>query len=279
MEHKMNLNPEPFEMIRSGQKTIELRLNDEKRKQIKVGDIIEFTQTETGEKLITKVIAVHRFDSFAELYQELPLLKCGYTESDIASAKPEDMDLYYTPEQQEKYGVLGIEIKLLDKLTHSKISELIIEYLINKIDGNWHREKVEEKKTHEPGVDIKMVGGKSNGERFFIECKAKSYAKSADSINREGWLNALGQIVTRMNTKPTIASGTHKGEPNRSYKYGLGLCWESAKVALRRIPREIAKTLTLHIFSVYDDGFVKQWKPKDFGKSYTEEDFKNPTEQ
>ena len=82
-----------------------------------------------------------------------------------------------------------------------------------------------------------------------------------------------------MNTKPTIASGTHKGEPNRAYKYGLGLCWESAKVALRRIPREIAKTLTLHVFSVYDDGFVKQWKPKDFGKSYIEEDFKNPTEQ
>lgn len=67
MAHKMNLNPEPFEMIRSGQKTIELRLNDEKRKQIKAGDIIEFNQTETGEKLITKVIAVYRFDSFAEL--------------------------------------------------------------------------------------------------------------------------------------------------------------------------------------------------------------------
>ena len=108
MAHKMNLNPEPFEMIRSGQKTIELRLNDEKRKQIKAGDIIEFNQTETGEKLITKVIAVYRFDSFAELYQELPLLKCGYTDSEIASAKPEDMDLFYTPEQQEKYGVLGI---------------------------------------------------------------------------------------------------------------------------------------------------------------------------
>lgn len=97
-------------MIRNGQKTIELRLNDEKRQGIKVGDSIEFTQTETGEKLITEVIALHRYDSFAELYQELPLLKCGYTQSDISTAKPEDMDLYYTPEQQEKHGVLGIEI-------------------------------------------------------------------------------------------------------------------------------------------------------------------------
>ncbi|MBR1483857.1 MAG: DUF3850 domain-containing protein [Ruminococcus sp.] len=113
MAHKMNLNPEPFAMIRSGQKTIELRLNDEKRKRIQVGDIIEFTQSETGEKLITKVVAIHRFDSFAELYRELPLLKCGYNEADISTAKPEDMDLYYTPEQQAKYGVLGIEIKII----------------------------------------------------------------------------------------------------------------------------------------------------------------------
>ena len=113
MAHKMNLNPEPFAMIRSGQKTIELRLNDEKRQKINVGDSIEFTQTETGECLIVQIIAIYRFDTFAELYQKLPLLKCGYTKADIETAKPEDMDLYYTPEQQAKYGVLGIEIKII----------------------------------------------------------------------------------------------------------------------------------------------------------------------
>ena len=78
MAHKMNLNPEPFAMIRSGQKTIELRLNEEKRQKINVGDSIEFNQIETGEKLTAEVIAIHRFDSFAELYQKLPLLKCGF---------------------------------------------------------------------------------------------------------------------------------------------------------------------------------------------------------
>ena len=40
-------------------------------------------------------------------------MKCGYTKADIATAKPEDMNLYYTPEQQAKYGVLGIEIKII----------------------------------------------------------------------------------------------------------------------------------------------------------------------
>ena len=113
MKHKMNLYTEPFEMIQNGQKTIELRLNDEKLRQIKVGNIIEFTQAETGETLLAEVIRLYNYHSFAELYRDLPLLKCGYTESNIVSAKPEDMDLYYTPEQQIKYGVIGIEIRVI----------------------------------------------------------------------------------------------------------------------------------------------------------------------
>lgn len=111
MTHSMNLHPSPFALIKSGQKTIELRLNDEKRQKIAVGDTIEFRNTESGELLCCRVMNLHHFDSFSELYQHLPLLQCGYTENDITTAKPEDMDFYYSREQQEKYGVLGIEIK------------------------------------------------------------------------------------------------------------------------------------------------------------------------
>lgn len=111
--HKMKLAPEPFEMIGDGQKTIELRLNDEKRQGIEIGDVIEFTNTVTGEKLSAEVMGLYRFADFAELYKALPLLKCGYTEEDIHTAKPEDMSLYYSPEKQRKYGVVGIEIKVI----------------------------------------------------------------------------------------------------------------------------------------------------------------------
>lgn len=113
MKYFMKLNPEPFVMIGSGQKTYELRLFDEKRQIISIGDTIVFTQTKTGEQLVTEVTGLHRFDSFRELYKNLPLLKCGYTEQDINTAKPEDMELYYSRDQQEKYGVIAIEIKLL----------------------------------------------------------------------------------------------------------------------------------------------------------------------
>lgn len=60
---------------------------------------------------------------------------------------------------------------------------------------------------------------------------------------------------------------------NYAYKYGLGLYWESAQVALRRIPKEIAEVLCLHIFSVNDDGEVKYFTPSKFGIAYTKEDF------
>ena len=40
-------------------------------------------------------------------------MKCGYTEKDIDAASPEDMNVYYTKEQQEKYGVVGIEMNIV----------------------------------------------------------------------------------------------------------------------------------------------------------------------
>ena len=112
--HNMKLHAEPFEMIRSGQKTIELRLYDEKRQKIQEGDSIIFTNDATGQKLCAIVKKLHRFGSFEELYQNLPLLQCGYTSDDVDTARPSDMEQYYSAEEQEKYGVLGIEIALCE---------------------------------------------------------------------------------------------------------------------------------------------------------------------
>ena len=44
MIHKMKLNESPFERIKNGTKTVEFRLYDEKRQQIKIGDKIEFSK-------------------------------------------------------------------------------------------------------------------------------------------------------------------------------------------------------------------------------------------
>ena len=158
-------------------------------------------------------------------------------------------------------------------LTEQEVVDLVVKFLIKKEKGQWHLDTLKEHSLHQSGADIDIRGGKKNTERFIIECKKKSHAKSANSINKEGWLTALGQLISRMEANRIIASGKYKGDPNRATKYGLGLYWVGAKVALRRIPSSVAKTLNLYIFSVDESGFVKQFSPRDFGKDYSDENF------
>lgn len=109
----MKLKEAPFSMIESGRKTVELRLYDEKRKTIKVGDTLMFTNVSNIEKvLFCKVKDLHLFPSFKKLYEALPMTKCGYTEGERPDHR--DMEEYYSPEEQKLYGVVGIEIELDD---------------------------------------------------------------------------------------------------------------------------------------------------------------------
>lgn len=114
MEHVMQLGPIPMKEIREGRKTIELRLYDEKRKLISVGDTIKFVSTDNpGDTLLVRAKELFVFDSFEELYNNLPLTECGYTEENVSDADPADMEVYYSKERQSRYGVVGIKLSLL----------------------------------------------------------------------------------------------------------------------------------------------------------------------
>lgn len=106
----MKLNPIPFSQIACGMKTIELRLYDEKRKKIQIGDTLIFTHRENDSQTLTvEVTALHRFESFKKLYETLPLTKCGYSERTLLDANFRDMQQYYDPKEEALYGVVGIE--------------------------------------------------------------------------------------------------------------------------------------------------------------------------
>lgn len=113
-EHIMKLTPSPMEKIREGIKTIELRLYDEKRKNISIGDIIIFINSEDSNDTLSVIVKnTFVYRSFSELYDNLPLLKCGYTAENIDTASPDDMEMYYSKERQNQYGVIGIEVELI----------------------------------------------------------------------------------------------------------------------------------------------------------------------
>lgn len=107
MLHKMKLNEIPFEKIKNGTKTIEFRLYDEKRQQIKAGDKIEFSKMpDLQEKLLVDVIELYNEESFEKLFVKL------YSDDEEIKRKTKSMYQYYTPEKEKEYGVLGIKIKI-----------------------------------------------------------------------------------------------------------------------------------------------------------------------
>ncbi len=107
--HKMRLQSEPFEKIKSGTKKIELRLFDEKRRFINIGDTIEFQkQSEEIETLHVRVIALLRYESFSKIFDDFPAEIFGG--KDKASLL-ENVRQFYSPEREKEYGILGIRIE------------------------------------------------------------------------------------------------------------------------------------------------------------------------
>ena len=106
MTHRMKLVDFAFNAIKSGRKDIEVRLNDEKRRLLKIGDSIEFINMETGELLKVKIINLYKFDSFSSLFNYFDYKRLGLSSGDSSI-----MYDFYSKEEEDKYGALGIEIK------------------------------------------------------------------------------------------------------------------------------------------------------------------------
>lgn len=108
---EMHLAVEPFKKMKSGEKTVEIRLYDEKRRRIKVGDSITFFRGDNCDEWITAtVIGLHRFQSFKELFFSDLFSKTGYGDMTPEDAT-DSMYHYYTCEQEKKFGVLAIVVK------------------------------------------------------------------------------------------------------------------------------------------------------------------------
>ena len=109
MIYRMKLQNEPFKQIKKEIKKIEIRLNDEKRKIFEINDYIEFTNITTLEIMFVKITNLYHFKNFEDLFNNFDnsILGCG---------SYEEMYKYYSREEENKYGVLGIEIKVLPKV-------------------------------------------------------------------------------------------------------------------------------------------------------------------
>ena len=107
--HQMQLQPRFYDYMRDGTKRIELRLYDEKRQKIALGDIIEFSKDET-DHLEMRVVGLLRYESFAKLFNDFDisiLADSSMTKQELLDALSE----FYPAEKQNKYGVIGIRVE------------------------------------------------------------------------------------------------------------------------------------------------------------------------
>ena len=113
MEHIMKLQEKYYNYILNGTKRIEIRLYDEKRKKLKIGDTIKFLKEPKQEEYFqAKVIGLLIYQTLEEMLKDFDisiLADKTMTKDDLKKV----LEQFYSKEEQQKYGIIGIKIKLL----------------------------------------------------------------------------------------------------------------------------------------------------------------------
>jgi len=107
--HTMKVQTKYYNLLKTGQKTIELRLYDEKRQLIHIGDTILFSDlSNQTDNFSATVLNLHKAQNFDDLCSKISPIQAGFSSKEELL---QTMTTFYSPENQQKYGVIGIEVK------------------------------------------------------------------------------------------------------------------------------------------------------------------------
>lgn len=113
MIHEMKLQSKYFNFILNGTKRIELRLNDEKRKLVRLGDTIKFQNIDSiNDVLAAKVIGLLKYPTFKNLLEDFDisiLADSSITKLELLN----NLQEFYSIDEQVENGVLGIKIQVI----------------------------------------------------------------------------------------------------------------------------------------------------------------------
>lgn len=114
MQHEMKLRSIYFDKIKSGKKIYEIRLNDEKRRLINIGDTIIFKkEPDLTESLVAKVTDLTFFSTFVRMLNVIPASEIGFANTPTAEIESE-YHKFYTPAEEQFYGVLAIKLSVIN---------------------------------------------------------------------------------------------------------------------------------------------------------------------
>ena len=109
--HEMKLDKASFENLEKGTKTFELRLMDEKRQSLKLGEQIKFRLFPTlDHACMMEIIGLLHYPDFDTLLNDVEMSWLGL-DDDKKDWQKNVMHQIYTPEEEKEYGVLGIRLQ------------------------------------------------------------------------------------------------------------------------------------------------------------------------
>ena len=105
----MSVRHKYFEMIKSGQKDIELRVYDEKRRKMKAGDkFLLYDAENEKESIICEIINMHVAPDFESLFKRIDIKRSGFQDLDELLNV---ITKFVSREELQREQVVGIEIK------------------------------------------------------------------------------------------------------------------------------------------------------------------------
>ena len=111
----MRLEPRAFDLLKCRSKTIDLRVMDEKRSKIKVGDVVYFIKDcHHAQLLKAKVTEIERFSSFDEAFSALDATAIGYRGYMLLDFL-EAMYAIYSETKEYELGVVAFHLELTEE--------------------------------------------------------------------------------------------------------------------------------------------------------------------
>lgn len=121
---EFGLQTEPFAAVIRGKKTIEGRLNKGKFAEFAPGDVVEIRRdyrdsagiAHDGESNAArvKIVAIRHYPDFSTMVRTEGFERIASYESSLTETIA-NYEIYYSPDDQRKYGVLAIEIEIVKK--------------------------------------------------------------------------------------------------------------------------------------------------------------------
>ena len=109
----VHLDEDIFENVKHGTKNVEVRVNDEKRRKLKVGDKITFLKRPDDIESIDAIVEdLKYYNNFNELVKDYKIEEL-YSEG---FSKEEFLDLlkrFYSDDEINKYGTVAIKFKIV----------------------------------------------------------------------------------------------------------------------------------------------------------------------